>query len=80
MFTLFFRSASPLGSSKNDAPVRNFQDTKRSDQERFARYFRSMLSRGIYVSPSQFEGNFISATHTDEILDYVLESIAQSIE
>ena len=80
MFTLFFRSASPLGSSKNDAPVRNFQDAKRSDQERFARYFRSMLSRGIYVSPSQFEGNFISETHTDEILDYVLESIAQSIE
>ncbi len=70
MFTLFF----------NDAPVRNFQDAKRSDQERFARYFRRMLSRGIYVSPSQFEGNFISETHTDEILDYVLESIAQSIE
>lgn len=70
MFTLFF----------NDAPVRNFQDTKRSDQQRFARYFRRMLSRGIYVSPSQFEGNFISVCHTPEILDYVLQSIAESIE
>lgn len=70
MFTMFF----------NDAPVRNFQDTKNSNQERFACYFRNMLSRGIYISPSQFEGNFISATHTPEILDYVLESIAQSIE
>ena len=70
MFTLFF----------NDTPVRNFQDAKRSNQERFARYFQNMLNRGIYVSPSQFEGNFISETHTDEILDYVLESIAQSIE
>ena len=70
MFTMFF----------NDKPVRNFQDTKRSDQERFARYFRNMLSRGIYVSPSQFEGNFISETHTPEILDYVLESIAESID
>lgn len=69
MFTLFF----------NDQPVRNFQDTKRSDQDRFARYFRNMLSRGIYVSPSQFEGNFISETHTPEILDYVLKSIAESI-
>ncbi len=69
MFTLFF----------NDQPVRNFQDTKRSDQERFARYFRNMLSRGIYVSPSQFEGNFISEVHTPEILDYVLDSIAASI-
>ena len=70
MFTLFF----------NDSPVRNFKDTQRSDQQRFARYFRNMLSRGIYVSPSQFEGNFISETHTPEILDYVLESIAQSID
>lgn len=69
MFTLFF----------NDKPVNNFQDTKRSDQERFAKYFRNMLSRGIYVSPSQFEGNFISACHTDEILDYVLKSIEESI-
>lgn len=69
MFTLFF----------NDTPVKNFQDTKRCDQERFARYFRNMLNRGIYVSPSQFEGNFISETHTPEILDYVLESIAASI-
>ena len=70
MFTMFF----------NDKPVRNFRDTKRSDQERFARYFRNMLSRGNYVSPSQFEGNFISETHTPEILDYVLKSIAESID
>lgn len=69
MFTLFF----------NSSEVRNFQDTKRSDQERFARYFNNMLQRGIYVSPSQFEGNFISETHTPEILDYVLQSISESI-
>ena len=69
MFTLFF----------NNSEVRNFQDTKRSDQERFARYFNNMLQRGIYVSPSQFEGNFISETHTPEILDYVLQSISESI-
>ena len=69
MFTLFF----------NKSEVRNFQDTKRSDQERFARYFNNMLQRGIYVSPSQFEGNFISETHKPEILDYVLQSISESI-
>jgi glutamate-1-semialdehyde 2,1-aminomutase len=69
MFTMFF----------NSSPVRNFQDTKKSDQERFAKYFRNMLSRGIYVSPSQFEGNFISVCHTPEILDYVLKSIEESI-
>ena len=70
MFTLFF----------NPQPVRNFDDARRSSQTRFARYFRRMLERGIYVSPSQFEGNFISACHTDDILDYTLKSIKESIE
>lgn len=70
MFTLFF----------NESPVNNFADSRRSDQSRFTRYFRRMLERGIYVSPSQFEGNFISECHTDEVLDYVLKSIKESIE
>ena len=69
MFTLFF----------NEHPVRNFDDARRSNQERFARYFQKMLERGIYVSPSQFEGNFISECHNDEILKYVLKSIKESI-
>lgn len=70
MFTMFF----------NENPVCNFQDTKRSNQERFARYFRNMLERGIYVSPSQFEGNFISLCHTPEILNRVLQAVKESIE
>ncbi len=80
MFTLFFSSKADGSEHFNDSPVRNFKDTQRSDQQRFARYFRNMLNRGIYVSPSQFEGNFISETHTPEILDYVLKSIAESID
>ena len=70
MFTLFF----------SPEPVRCFDDARRCDQQQFARYFRKMLDRGIYVSPSQFEGNFISECHTDDILDYVLTSIKESIE
>jgi len=70
MFTLFFNNKNP----------QNFADTKQSDQQRFARYFNNMLDRGIYVSPSQFEGNFISRCHTQEILDYVLKSIEESID
>ncbi len=70
MFTLFFNKKNP----------ENFKDTKQSDQVRFAKYFNNMLERGIYVSPSQFEGNFISRCHTPEILDYVLKSINESIE
>lgn len=69
MFTLFF----------SERPVHNFADARQTDQQHFARYFQNMLQRGIYISPSQFEGNFISDCHTPEILDYVLKSIKESI-
>lgn len=70
MFTLFF----------NGEPVRDFAGSKRSDPQRFSVYFNRMLRRGIYVSPSQFEGNFIGACHTPEVLDRVLTAIEESIE
>src|SRR5208282_3564278 len=35
-------------------PVRNYNDAKRSDTKRYARFFREMLDRGIFLAPSQF--------------------------
>src|ERR1700730_10202328 len=43
--TIFFTSG----------PVRNYTDAKRSDTKRYARFFREMLDRGIFLAPSQFE-------------------------
>lgn len=70
MFTLFF----------NPQPVRNFNDALQSSRQRFAHYFHRMLQHGIYIPPSQFEANFISAAHNDNILQHILQSIKQSIE
>src|SRR2546430_10736740 len=46
-------------------PVRNYADAKRSDTERYARFFRGMLARGVFFAPSQFEAR--SEEHTSEI-------------
>jgi glutamate-1-semialdehyde 2,1-aminomutase len=54
-------------------PVRNFDDAKTSDLDKFARFQRGMLERGIYLAPSQFEGGFTSLAHTDEDIDKTLE-------
>jgi len=70
MFTLFF----------NEQPVYNFADAKQSNQQRFAQYFRSMFARKIYVSPSQFEGNFISQAHSKSQLEQVLNVISEVIK
>jgi len=65
MFTLFF----------SDHEIKKFDDVKRSDTDRFARFFRAMLQEQIYISPSAFEACFISAAHTDQQLETVLQSI-----
>ena len=57
--TIFFR---PGG-------VRSNADTKEADTATYARYFRGMIERGIYLPPSQFECIFLSMAHTQEDFD-----------
>lgn len=47
-------------------PVRDYNDAKKSDTSRYARWFNGLLRRGILIAPSQFEAMFISAAHTEE--------------
>jgi len=62
MMTVFFR----------DQPVRNLADAQACDTERFARWHRAMLERGVYLPPSQFEAFFVSLAHTQRDLDQVI--------
>ncbi|XP_057479572.1 glutamate-1-semialdehyde 2,1-aminomutase, chloroplastic [Actinidia eriantha] len=47
-----------------DGPVYNFEDAKKSDASKFARFYRGMLEEGVYFAPSQFEAGFTSLAHT----------------
>ncbi|KAK2970466.1 hypothetical protein RJ640_006057 [Escallonia rubra] len=49
-----------------EGPVFNFEDAKKSDTAKFARFFRGMLEEGVYFAPSQFEAGFTSLAHTSE--------------
>ena len=49
----------------NDAPVTDYETAKKSDTNMFAKYFKGMLQRKIYLAPSQFEALFVSGAHTD---------------
>lgn len=57
--TIFFR---PGGVSSN-------AEAKEADTATYARYFRGMIERGIYLPPSQFECIFLSMAHTQEDFD-----------
>jgi len=56
MFTFFF----------SPSPVTDWESAKKSDTARFAKFFRFLLERGVYIAPSQFEAGFVSAAHTEE--------------
>lgn len=49
--------------------VRNADDARKCDRERFARYFHGMLRRGIYLPPAPFEAMFVSLAHTTADID-----------
>jgi glutamate-1-semialdehyde 2,1-aminomutase len=61
-------------------PVRNYADAKRSDTKRYARFFREMLDRGIFLAPSQFEAAFVSAAHTSQDIDRTLAAARESLQ
>ena len=61
-------------------PVKNYADAKRSDTKRYARFFREMLDRGIFLAPSQFEAAFVSAAHTSQDIDRTLAAARESLQ
>jgi glutamate-1-semialdehyde 2,1-aminomutase len=60
-----------------DAPVRDFDDARRCDADRYAALFRHLLAHGIYVAPSQFEALFVSLAHDDEEIDRTVDAVAE---
>ncbi len=72
------RVGSMVGIFLTDQPVKNFNDAKTSDLDKFAAYYRKMLERGIYLAPSQFESLFVSAAHSDQDIDDTV-SAAESV-
>ena len=53
-------------------PVKNYEQAKTSDVQKFSRFHRGMLERGIYLAPSQFEAGFTSLAHTEADIDQTL--------
>ena len=60
--------------------VSNYSDAKKTDTRRYARFFREMLERGIFLAPSQFEAAFISAAHTDDDIARTVAAARDSLK
>jgi glutamate-1-semialdehyde 2,1-aminomutase len=63
-----------------DQPVNDYTGAKRSDTKRYARFFREMLDRDIFLAPSQFEAAFVSAAHTTEDIDRTIAAAGEVLQ
>ena len=70
MWTLFFANE----------PVTDYDTARKSDVNRFARFFWEMIERGIYLPCSQFEAAFLSTLHSDELIAETIGAAALAFE
>jgi len=71
------RVGAMLTAFMTDRGVRNFEDAQACDTERYGELFRHLLSRGIYIAPSQFESMFVSLAHSDDDIDRTVEAAGE---
>lgn len=70
IMTLFF----------TEVPVTSFDAANACDQDLFARYFREMLNRGVYLAPSQFEAGFVSLAHSNADIDKTVKANYEALK
>lgn len=64
MFGLFF----------SEKPVKNYAQALETDTRIFTRFFKGMVTEGVYIAPSAFEAWFMSTAHSEEDLDRTVEA------
>lgn len=75
----FHRIGSMFCSYFTSQTVSNMDDAMSSDRDKFAKFFHGMLSRGIYLAPSQFEAGFISTAHTETDIQKTIEAATETL-
>lgn len=74
----FNRAGSMIGVFFTNEEVYNFETARTSDLELFAKYYRGMAENGVFLPPSQFEGIFLSAAHTDEDIEKTIKAVEKT--
>jgi glutamate-1-semialdehyde 2,1-aminomutase len=68
------RDSAPALHRLDLSPVNKFEQL---DTERYAELFRSLLARGVFVAPSQYECLFPSLAHGDDEIEATVEAVRE---
>ena len=67
----FVRMGSLFKHFFRDTPPRDYREVKECDTEAFGRFWKAMLEASIFLPPSQFETNFLSAAHSKQDIEQI---------
>ena len=73
------RAGSMIGFFLTDQDVVDFDSANTSDLDLFKEMYQALLSEGVYLPPSQFEGMFLSTKHTTEDIDKTLQAFDNAL-
>ncbi|MDT2045301.1 MULTISPECIES: glutamate-1-semialdehyde 2,1-aminomutase [Bacillaceae] len=68
------RAGSMIGLFFTNEEVINYETAKTSNLEYFSKYYREMANEGVFLPPSQFEGMFLSTSHTDADIEFTIQA------
>ncbi len=78
--TKFYRAGTMFCTYFTDKEVHNFTDASKTDMAAFARFFRSMLEKGVNLAPSGYEAGFISLAHSQADINKTARAAYQSFK
>ena len=73
------RAGSMIGYFLNEGPVTNFDEANKSNLELFSNMYREMAKEGVFLPPSQFEGTFLSTSHTKEDIEKTIQAFDNAL-
>jgi glutamate-1-semialdehyde 2,1-aminomutase len=69
------RVGSMIGFFFTNEAVTNYEQAKTSNLDYFAAYYQEMANQGVFLPPSQFEGMFLSTTHSNEDIEKTIQAM-----
>jgi glutamate-1-semialdehyde 2,1-aminomutase len=78
--TRFYRAGTMFCTYFTDKDVYTFTDAAGTDMASFAKFFRSMLERGVNLAPSGYEAGFMSLAHTTADINRTVRAAYQSFK
>jgi len=70
MFQIFF----------TNKPVIDYKTSKNANAKKFQKMFKTLLKKGIFIAPSQFEVVFLSNAHTESDLNKTLDAYHDALK